>query len=124
MAFKDGKRVSIMEAGAKLSGPEDLKSIPKGSINTDDLTFRVQLGSFAGNVPVETMGKYVDLGDVKPVTSSNSVRYLYGEYPTRIAAEQRRKELQALGFTDAFVVGELNGRVILAEDAEKLLEGK
>ncbi|MBK8581351.1 MAG: SPOR domain-containing protein [Flavobacteriales bacterium] len=124
VAFKNSKRVSIKEAGAKLAGPEDLNAIPVGTINTSDLVFRVQLGSFAGNVPVETMGKYVDLGDVKPVTSTNSVRYLYGEYPTRIAAEQRRKELQALGFTDCFVVGELQGRVISAEDAEKLLEGK
>lgn len=124
VAFKDGKRVSIKDAGAKFAGPENLNAIPKGTINTSDLIFRVQLGSFAGNVPVETMGKYVDLGDVKPLTSSNSVRYLYGEYPTRLAAEERRKELQAMGFTDAFVVGELNGRVIQAEDAEKLLEGK
>ena len=124
VAFKDGKRVTIKEAGAQLSGPEDLKSIPAGTIDLEDLTFRVQLGTFAGNVPTETMGKYVELGDVKPVTGASSVRYLYGDYPTRIAAEQRRKELQAMGFTDAFVVGELNGRVIQAEDAEKLLEGK
>lgn len=122
VAFKGGKRVSIKEAGAMLSGPEDLNSVPEGTINTTELSFRVQLGTFAGNVPAETMGKYVELGEVKPVAGASSVRYLYGEYPTRVAAEQRRKELQAMGFTDAFVVGEFNGRVIKAEDAEKLLE--
>ncbi|MBZ0205563.1 MAG: hypothetical protein K8H89_04515 [Flavobacteriales bacterium] len=124
VAFKDGKRVSITEAGAQLTGPENLDDIPLGSINTDNLKFRVQLGTFAGNVPMETMSKYVDLGNVKPVASQSAVRYLYGEYPTRTAAEEARKELRNLGFEDAFVVGEMNGRIIQAEDAEKLLNGQ
>lgn len=124
VAFKDGKRVSITEAGAQLTGPENLNDIPLGSINTDNLKFRVQLGTFAGNVPMETMSKYVDLGNVKPVASQSAVRYLYGEYPTRTAAEEARKELRNLGFEDAFVVGEMNGRIIQAEDAEKLLNGQ
>ena len=124
VAFKDGKRVSITEAGAQLTGPENLNDLPSGSINPAHLSFRVQVGTFAGNVPMETMSKYVDLGHVKPVAGESAVRYLYGEYPTRAAAEQGRKQLQELGFEDAFVVGEMNGRIIQAEDAEKLLEGK
>jgi hypothetical protein len=124
VAFKDGKRVSIAEAGAQLSGPENLNNIPPGSINTERLTFRVQVGTFVGNVPMETMSKYVDLGNVKPVAGESAVRYLYGEYPSRAAAEQARKELQNLGFNDAFVVGELNGRIIQAEDAERLQKGR
>ena len=124
VAFKDGKRVSITEAGAQLTGPENLNNVPTGSINTENLHFRVQVGTFAGNVPMETMSKYVDLGNVKPVTSQSTVRYLYGEYSTREAAEVARKELQNLGFTDAFVVGEMNGRIIQAEDAQRLQEGQ
>lgn len=124
VAFKDGKRVSITEAGAQLSGPENLSNIPTGSISKEHLSFRVQVGTFAGNVPMETMGKFVDLGNVKPVAGNNAVRYLYGDYPTRAAADAARKELQGLGFEDAFVVGDLNGRIILAEDAERLQQGK
>ncbi len=124
VAFKDGKRVSIAEAGAQLSGPEVLSNLPSGSVDAAQLTFKVQVGTFAGNVPMETMSKYVDLGNVKPVPGANAVRYLYGEYATRPAAELARKELQNLGFTDAFVVGELNGRIILAEDAERLQQGR
>ncbi len=124
VAFKEGKRVSIAEAGGQLSGPEDLSSLPLGSVDTEHLKFKVQVGTFAGNVPMETMSKYVDLGNVKPVAGANAVRYLYGEYPTRAAAELARKELQNLGFNDAFVVGDLNGRIILAEDAERLQQGR
>ncbi|MBK9060554.1 MAG: SPOR domain-containing protein [Flavobacteriales bacterium] len=124
VAFKDGKRVSITEAGEQLTGPENLNDIPAGSINPEHLSFRVQVGTFAGNVPMETMSKYVDLGNVKPVAGESVVRYLYGEYASRAAAEEARNELQNLGFKDAFVVGEMNGRIIKAEDAQKLLEGK
>jgi hypothetical protein len=124
VAFKDGKRVSMKEAGAQLSGPEDLQEIHSDSVNTDNLTFRVQVGTFAGNVPMDKLGKYGNMGKVKPVTGESAVRYLYGEYPTRAAAELARQELQNLGFQDAFVVGELNGRIIQAEDAEKLQKGK
>jgi hypothetical protein len=115
---------SITEAGAQLTGPENLNDIPAGSINPEHLSFRVQVGTFAGNVPMETMSKYVDLGNVKPVAGESVVRYLYGEYASRAAAEEARNELQNLGFKDAFVVGEMNGRIIKAEDAQKLLEGK
>lgn len=124
VAFRDGKRVSITEAGAQLTGPEDLSKVPTESIDLTTLAFRVQVGTFAGNVPMETMSKYLELGDVKPVAGQNVVRYLYGEYPSRAAAEQARRELQNIGFSDAFVVGEINGRVILAEDAERLQEGR
>lgn len=124
VAFKDGKRVSIKETGAELIGPENLNTIPAGTINKDKLTFRVQVGTFVGNVPMETMNKYVEMGDVKPVVDQSTVRYLYGKYPTRAAAELAREELQDLGFKDAFVVGEFNGRIIQAVDAERLMNAK
>ncbi len=123
VAFKDGKRVSMNEAGAQVVGVEDLKTIPTNSINKTLLRFRVQVATFAGNlsVPMDAMDQFVELGNVRPVASVNSVRYLYGDYPSRAAAEVARKELQNLGFDDAFVVGEMNGHIITADDAEYLL---
>lgn len=120
VAFRDGRRVSITEAGAQLTGPESLDHVPLGSINTSNLVFRIQVGTFAGNVPMETMSRYVELGQVKAIPAQNVVRYMYGEFATRARAEQARQELQAMGFQDAFVVGDLDGRIILAEDAERL----
>jgi hypothetical protein len=124
VAFKNGKRVSIKEAGAQLTGPENLNSIPPGSINKDVLTFRVQVGTFVGNVPMDKLDKYENIGAVKSVAGQSAVRYFYGEYTTRAAAELARQELQNLGFQDAFVVGEMNGRIIQAEDADRLQHGK
>ncbi|MCB0778571.1 MAG: hypothetical protein KDC03_03335 [Flavobacteriales bacterium] len=123
VAFKEGRRVSLQEAGARLTRPEDLREIPLGSINKEHIRFRVQVGTFAGNVPTDIMGRYIEVGDVTSVTSSDAVRYFYGTYDDRASAEVARREMQYLGFEDAFVVGEVDGRIISAEEAERLLTG-
>lgn len=121
VAFRGGKRISMTEAGAKLTGPEDLRTVPAGSINKDLLRYKVQVGTFVGNVPMDTMGKLIAMGDVTPITSADAVRYFYGSFKDRKAADDARKAIQGKGFADAFVVGELNGRIISGEDADRLL---
>jgi hypothetical protein len=121
VAFKGGKRISLKETGARLLAPESESTVPPAGFDKNLVTFRVQVGTFAGNVPAETMGTYIDLGSVTPVPSTNAVRYFYGRYPSRAAAEEARKEVQYLGLTDAFVVGDVAGRIVPAEDAERLL---
>lgn len=121
VAFRSGKRISMTEAGARLTGPEDLRTVPAGSINKDLLRYKVQVGTFVGNVPMDTMGKLIAMGDVTPITSENTVRYFYGSFKDRKAADAARKAIQGKGFADAFVVGELNGRIISGEDADRLL---
>lgn len=121
VAFRGGKRVSMREAGADLTGPEDLRTLPSNSINRSALRYKIQVGTYVGNVPMETMGKLIDLGDVTPVTSADVVRYYYGSFKDRRTADEARKAIQLKGFSDAFVVGDLNGRIISAEDADRLM---
>lgn len=121
VAFKDGKRVSLKEAGAKLTGPEDLNGLPSGGVDKGLVHYRVQLGTFAGNVPTDVMSKYIEIGNVEPVTSADAVRYYYGNFPSRTDAEDARKALQEKGLADAFVVGAFGTRIIAAEEADKLL---
>lgn len=124
VAFREGKRVSIREAGAQLTGPEDLRNIPSSSINKDLVRYRIQVGSFVGNVPMEAMTKLVDMGDVTPVTSAGAVRYFYGSFKDRSAADDALKTIRLKHFPDAFVVGEMNGHIIPAEDADRLMKGE
>jgi len=124
VAFKDGKRVSLKEAGARLTGPENLKSRPEGGINKDAIRYKVQLGTFAGNVPSDVMGTYIEIGNVSSVPSADAVRYYFGSYTTRAEAEDARQMLIAKGLADAFVVGDMLGRTIPAEDADRVLQGR
>lgn len=122
VAFREGKRVSMKEAGAKLTGPEDLRTLPTSGISKDKVRFRVQVGSFAGNVPMESMEKLIGLGEVEPVTDANGVRYFYGSFTSRASADEARTAIMAKGFPDAFVIGSVNGHIIPAEDAAGLLK--
>lgn len=122
VAFREGKRVSMKEAGAKLTGPEDLRTLPVSSISKDKVRFRVQVGSFVGNVPMDTMDKLIGLGEVEPITDSEGVRYFYGNFASRASADEAKAAVAAKGFPDAFVVGSVNGHIIPAEDADGLLK--
>jgi cell division protein FtsN len=121
VAFKDGKRVSLREAGAKVTGPETLKDTPGSGFDKNLVRYRVQLGSFVGNVPADVMDTYVELGNVEPITGTEDTRYVYGSFKTRAEAAEALKLVQEKGVPDAFVVGEMQGRIISAEDADRLL---
>jgi hypothetical protein len=127
VAFKQGKRVSMKEAGAILTGPEDVRTLPSGNVDRSGIRFRVQVGSFVGSVnavPVETMGKFNEIGDVEPVIRPDGVRYFHGRFGTRAEAEIARERLRGMGLVDAFVVGEMNGYILPADDAESLQQGR
>ena len=122
VAFRDGKRISMKDAGAATTGPEDLRSIPSGSINKDLLRYRVQVATFAGNVPVNDMGPILEIGEVEPITDPGSVRYFHGSFKTRAEAEKALQGVKAKGFKDAFVVGQIAGHIINADDADHLMQ--
>jgi hypothetical protein len=123
-AFKAGKRVSLREAGAELTEPEDLNAVPAGIINKEMLRYRVQVGMFAGNVPTDVMSKYIEMGNVEPVTSPDAVRYVYGLFKTRAEANNALKVIKAKGLIDAFVIGSVGNRLIPAEEADRLMTGQ
>ena len=83
--------------------------------------YKVQLGAFAGNAPADVMDLFIEIGNVTNVTGAGDTRYYHGSFATRDEANTALKAVQDKGITDAFVVGELKGRIISAEDADALL---
>jgi len=81
----------------------------------------VQLGAFAGNVPSDVMSKFIEIGDVTNVSGVEDTRYYHGSFRTRDEANAALRSVQEKGVADAFVVGEIKGRIILAEDADSIL---
>ena len=121
VAFKNGKRVSLKEAGAKLTSPESLKDAAVNGLDKELIRYRVQLGAFAGNVPSDVMSKFIEIGDVTNVSGVEDTRYYHGSFKTREEANAALRSVQEKGIADAFVVGEIKGRIILAEDADSIL---
>ncbi len=122
VAFRNGKRISMKDAGAKLTGPESINNAPSGSFDKNKLRYRVQVGTYVGNVPMETMSKLIAMGDVKPVTSPDAVRYYYGQFKSRKEADDAKAAIVKKGFTDAFVVGDMNGYIIPADEADQMMK--
>lgn len=122
-AYRNGKRITLKEAGATVTAEEDITSATETqSINKDLVKYTVQLGSFNGRVPADVLNQYMTLGNVRPVRGANgTTKYVYGIFESAEIANAKRRELTTEGFKDAFVVGEFNGQVISAEEARKIL---
>lgn len=121
-AYKDHKRITLESAGATVMGEEDMSApIATESINKDLVKFTIQLGSFNGRVPADVLSRYMTLGDVRPLRGSNgTTKYVYGVFNSLEIANAKRREINTQGFSDAFVVGEFDSRVIDAAEAKKI----
>ncbi len=121
-AYKGGKRITLKEAGATVTSKEDIStSGPSGAINKEFVKFTIQLGSFNGRVPADILSKYMSLSKVRPIRAENGVtKYIYGSFDSVTDANTARKELADKGYADVFVVGEFNGQLISADEAQKI----
>ena len=121
-AYKGGKRITLQDAGAKVSKEEKIDSTPEtGGINTKFVYYTIQLGAFSDRVPANVLGKFFDLKEVRPVRSSSGVtKYVYKTFEIRAEAEVILKELRTGDFEDAKMVGLFNGQIISLEEADRL----
>jgi hypothetical protein len=122
-AYRGGKRISLKEAGATVSGSEnDITTAEETeSINKDLVKFTVQLGSFSGRVPADVLNKFMTHGNVRPVRSeSGTTKYVSGIFNSMQGAQKAVEKAKAKGFEEAFVAGEFNGQIIAADEAQKI----
>jgi hypothetical protein len=87
-----------------------------------NIVYKVQLGAFKNEVPVEIMNKYLTIADkgIANFKSGALTIYTVGNYKEASAAEAVKLEVIAMGITDAFVIALNNGEKISLEEAKKL----
>ncbi len=121
-AYKGGKRISLKEAGARVSKKEVITETPEtGGINAEYVDYSVQLGSFSGRVPAEMLSKFIELDDVSPMRGSNgTTKYIYKSFNDKKQAQEALSQLKAKGFQDAKLIGLFNGQIISEEEANRL----
>jgi hypothetical protein len=122
-AYRGGERISLKEAGAKVTSAEDLsqRNESKGQINKDFVKYTIQLGVFKGRIPADILGSYMAIGNVRPVrTEDGTTKYIHGSYTTIDEAKAAQLKLSNDGFTESVLVGEFNGQIITAEEARKI----
>jgi N-acetylmuramoyl-L-alanine amidase len=87
------------------------------------ITYRVQFAMYPQAKPVDSK-IFNDIDNVKMYFQNGSYKYTSGEFSTMDAAMQRRKELVAKGYKDAFVVSFKGKERITNEEAKRLTEKK
>ncbi|MFO0321447.1 MAG: hypothetical protein ACK504_03370 [Bacteroidota bacterium] len=125
-AYKDGKRIPISQTKATMATKEkeNIAEIPKfSSIDKNQITFKIQLGSLvkAGNKNMDEKTK--DISDVeKQSTISGMIRYTSGSFSDYKKAEAYKNKLAEEGFVEAFVIAVFKGEVISIQEAQELLK--
>ena len=128
VAFKDGKRVTLREAGFEVQPGvvEDLSVSSTPSANAVDpslIKFRIQVGAFKEKVPTDYLDIFLDIGNVLPKRDvvSGFTRYYVGKLDTYEAAMAFRDKIASRGLEDCFIVGEFKKNIITSREALNLL---
>jgi len=121
-AYRGGTRISLKEAGAAIKGDEKMNERSETEmINKDLVHFTIEIASFEGRIPAQTLSDLMSINNVRPIRGSNGItRYVYGSFDTLKEAESELKRFKDLGYSEAMVKGEFNGKIIAAEEAQKL----
>ncbi len=127
-AYKDGKRVTLKEAGAT---PLDKKEIEDNSdsqllnaVNKKLVVFKVQVGVFKNDPPEEKQILYNKIKNLsKEPTATGLNRYVVGAYNDYNEAQKVKNDIiKNQGLEDAFIVAFFNGEYISIQEALELLK--
>lgn len=126
-AYKDGKRVSLEEAGATKMKKEDLQEIEDNTtvnaLNTKLIVFKVQVGVFKNEPPAEKQELFSKLKNLnKETTNSGLNRYVIGSFNDYKQAMDAKNEAIKAGAGDAFIIALYNGEYIPIQEALELIK--
>jgi hypothetical protein len=126
-AYKDGKRVSLEEAGATKMKKEDLQEIEDNTtvnaLNTKLIVFKVQVGVFKNEPPAEKQELFSKLKNLnKETTNSGLNRYVVGSFNDYKQAMDAKNEAIKAGAGDAFIIALYNGEYIPIQEALELIK--
>lgn len=127
-AYKDGKRITLQEAGATIAPKQKVVEIADntavGAANKKLVKFKVQVGVFKNEPPdnrLEVFAKLKDLTGEK--TKSGLTKYVVGSFNNYKDAEAFKDSIiKKYGLDDAFVVALYNNEYITIPEALELLK--
>lgn len=129
VGYENGERKTLTELGFDVVEPsQDVIDEPGGesSVDKELVNYRVQVGAYNRDIPTEAFDQFLQVGnnigeDVKPHRGDDGItRYVVGTYKSRSEANAALMQVKEI-VPEAFVVGEFNGNIIPADEADKLL---
>jgi len=131
-AYKDGKRISLKEAGATFEDNNDATNEvldenknKAGALDKSLVVFKIQIGSLKKANDTNFEERIKDLKDVQKMsTTTGLVRYTTGEYKDYNSAVSGKAGLAEKGFNDVFVIATFKGEIISIQEALEILGAK
>ena len=109
-------------APSQQNATETNNEVDTPQFDTDKVNFRIQLGALKDQVSTEALNAFLAVGEVEHRAAPGWHRYFQGQYGSVEEARIALPQMQAAGFPDAFVVGEVAGRIVPVAEALILLE--
>ncbi len=100
---------------------------PNNIIGAGDIVFKVQIGAFKENVPMNTVTSFLEIADkgISRETDSRGLNIFYaGAYKNYNEVVAARAEIVSKGIKDAFIVAFVKGKRTSVTEALKDLNGK
>jgi len=97
------------------------KNLPERAKN---ISFRVQLGAYRNNVPVDVLNSFITIPDlnIQVITTDDGLNiYTAGNYNNMEEAGALKQRVQNAGIDDAFVIAVENNKKITIDEAKRIL---
>lgn len=124
VAYKDGKRITLKEAGVVTTADEsNIKSQTK-NYNKSTISYKVQIGAYKNQLPTEMLTKFMSIKGVEQTQIDNELtRYSVGNFKTYAEVEAFKNEIIEKGITGAFVIA-FHGKELIPVNKAKELTGE
>ena len=128
-AFSEGDQIPLADAGATFEPPAgdgESSSTPTtqpSNVDSKDVKFKIQLGSYQNAIPMTDFNQFVKLGSITYEKGDDGLtRYYLGPYDSYEEAQNAAGGLSGQNINGAFVVGQYQGKTIPAKEALDLLK--
>ncbi len=126
-AYKDGKRISLKDAGATSKKEEQTDLTDTSSTNGANknlIVFKVQVGVFKSDPPDAKMSIFAKIDGISGETTQTGLkRYIVGSFKDYKSAEEYKNDIiKKYALNDAFVVAYYNNEFISLQEAFELMK--
>ena len=124
--FQGGQRISVNEATKGRESSLSTKDVDSSQLsevlNTENTFYRVQLASFSESIPTDVLNSLMSRSDFETKSIDRESFYIAGKFRTQAEAEQYLQSIDTAIFPEAKIIGEFNGKVISAEETQRILK--
>ncbi len=123
VAYKDGKRIPLSQAGVESSAVENIRPNEDKSYDKASVKFKVQIGSYKNQLPTEVLSKFMETEGVEQTELEGGLtRYTAGgEFTSYEEAEAFKAKMVENGIGGAFIIALHKEELIPVNKAKEIL---